>query len=142
LPKAERYVQQYVDFNRLSQAITGFCMQNQMETQVFPDQSVPPAYFQIQAKKAGAGRRIVGAARCMDIVVRGRPDDFEVQVAAGDWGKNLAPAVIVGIATLGIGLIWGGASAATYKAFEGKVWEFIRAQVYALRNTAPPNPPR
>jgi hypothetical protein len=142
LPKAERYVREFVDFNRLSQAITGFCMQNQMETQIFPDQSVPPAWFQIQATKESGGRKLTGSRRCMDIVVRGRPDDFEVQIAAGDWGKNLAPGLIVGVLTLGIGLIWTGTSAATYKSFEKKLWEFIRSQIYALRNTAPPNPPR
>ncbi len=136
LPKSERFEGKNVDLQRLADLIKNFGEANSFETRMVSDQTLPPSWFQIQALKTGKGRTIVGARRCLDVVIRGKPRDFEIVIGTGEWGKNIAASIITGTLTLGAGFIWAGVSAASYKRFEGKLWEYIKNQVNSLSNSA------
>jgi hypothetical protein len=73
----------------------------------------------------------------MDIVIKGRSNDFDVTIGSADWGKNIAASLITGTLTLGIGFLWAGASAVTYKVFEEKLWGYINDQIQLISNTYP-----
>lgn len=118
-----------IDLQRLALSIENYSRVNDFETRLFIDQTYPPSWFQVQSIKKGVGRTIIGARRCLDIIGRGRPDDLELSVGTGDWGKNIAASLITGTLTLGLGFVWAGASAIAYKVFEDKMWKFIRSQI-------------
>ncbi|MEE8402857.1 MAG: hypothetical protein V3R93_03805 [Candidatus Hydrothermarchaeaceae archaeon] len=130
------YTERNVDIQRLADAIEDFSKTNGFETKVYKDESSPATWFQLQSMKTGKGRTAVGARRCLDVVVRGQPDNFDVAICSGDWGKNITASLIVGTLTLGAGLLWAGASAVTYRLFEDKLWGYIQAQVSSLTETA------
>ena len=125
----------HVDLRSLAKSVEDFSKSNGFETRTNYDQRTPPTWFQIQSMKSGLGRTIVGARRCLTTVIRGDPDDFEVTIGTSDWGKNLTAALITGSLTLGIGFLWAGASAATYKMFEEKLTSYINDEVLRLSNT-------
>lgn len=137
MPRQERWQNKNVDLKKLASNIENYCVNNDFrETKITEDSSLPPTWFEVQAMKTDTLRTIVGARRCLDIVIKGHPNDFEVTLALGDWGKNLAASVITGTLTLGIGFIAAGASAVTYKMFEDKLWGYISEQVTSLTNSA------
>ena len=80
---------------------------------------------------------MVGARRCFDAIIRGDPNDFEVTIGTSRLGKNIAASIITDTLTLGIGFLWAGASAVTYKIFEDKLWGYINDQVQRLSNIGP-----
>lgn len=77
----------------------------------------------------------------MDIVIKGTLNDFEVTIGSADWGKNIAASLITGTLTLGIGFLWAGASAVTYKVFEEKLWRYINDQIQLISNVSYANAP-
>jgi hypothetical protein len=140
LPKTVSYAGRNVDLQKLANAIEDFSRTNGFEIRAYKDESSPPTWFQIQSMKTGKGRTAVGARRCLDVVIRGQPDNFDVAIGSGDWGKNITASLIIGTLTLGAGLLWAGASAVTYRLFEDKLWEYINSQVGSLTNTAAAKP--
>ena len=135
MPRTERFLGRNIDLHRLAVSIEAFNRTNGFESRTYSDQTYPPSWFQIQALKTGVGRTIVGARRCLDIIIRGRPPDFEISIGTSDWGKNIAASLITGTLTLGIGFLWAGASAITYKVFEDNLWNYIRSMIEALQNS-------
>lgn len=138
LPNTVRYSNRHVNLQSLAESVEDFSRSNGFETRTYYDQRNPPNWFQIQSMKTGVGRTVVGARRCLDTVIRGSPDDFEVTIGTSDWGKNIAASLITGTLTLGIGFLWAGASAVTYKIFEDKLWSYINDQVQRLANVEAP----
>lgn len=136
LSKTVSYTERGVDLQKLANAIEDFSEANGFETRTYEDESSPSTWFQIQSMKTGKGRTAVGARRCLDVVIRGQPDNFDVAIGSGDWGKNIMASLIVGTLTLGAGLLWAGASAVAYRLFEDKLWEYINVQVGSLTDTA------
>ena len=134
MPNTIRYSNKHVDLQSLAKAVEDFSRSNGFETRTYYDQRNPPCWFQIQSLKTGVGRTVVGARRCLDIIIKGGPDDFEVTIGSSDWGKNIAASVITGTLTLGLGFVWAGASAVTYKIFEDKLWSYINDQIQRLAN--------
>ena len=132
MPKTVRYVGKSIDLAKLADSVEAFSRTNGFETRTYNDRNIPPSWFEIQSLKTGVGRTIVGARRCLDTVVKGRSDDFDVTIGTADWGKNIAASLITGTLTLGIGFIWAGASALTYKVFEEKLWRYINHQIDSL----------
>ena len=110
MPKTVRYVGKSIDLAKLADSVEAFSRTNGFETRTYNDRNIPPSWFEIQSLKTGVGRTIVGARRCLDTVVKGRSDDFDVTIGTADWGKNIAASLITGTLTLGIGFIWAGAS--------------------------------
>jgi len=137
LPKTVRYVNRNIDLQRLAKSVEDFSKSNGFETRTYVDPNNPPTWFEVQSLKTGVGRTIVGARRCMDIVIKGRSNDFDVTIGSADWGKNIAASLITGTLTLGIGFLWAGASAITYKVFEEKLWGYINDQIQLISNIYP-----
>ena len=93
--------------------------------------------YHIRALKTQITRIIVGAARDVEVVVAGDPDNFTVVLIVGAWGKNLAisgatgfvvastiaaPAVIVGtVAAAGSYLITIKFEEQLYKRIEDEI---------------------
>ncbi|MCK4318657.1 hypothetical protein KAW53_07840 [Candidatus Bathyarchaeota archaeon] len=93
--------------------------------------------YHIRALKTQITRIIVGAARDVEVVVAGDPDNFAVVLIVGAWGKNLAisgatgfvvastiaaPAVIVGtVAAAGSYLITIKFEEQLYKRIEDEI---------------------
>lgn len=121
-----------MDLGRLAASIENYCNTHDFETRTIRK----AGFYQIQALKTDAVRTLIGARRCLDIVIKGHSNNFEVTVGTGDWGKNIAASAIVGAITLGVGMIAAGASAAAYKYFEEKLWSYVRKQVSSLTNSA------
>jgi hypothetical protein len=121
MPRTERFLGRNIDLYRLAVSIDAFNRTNGFESRTYSDQTYPPSWF--------------GARRCLDIIIRGRPQDFEIAIGTGDWGKNIAASLITGTLTLGIGFLWAGASAITYKVFEDNLWNYIRSMIEALQNS-------
>lgn len=101
-----------------------------------------PEWLRMQAKKEGMFRTAVGAARCIEVHIRGVPSAFEVELTTGDWGRNLATSAVVGALTLGAGWLTAGVSAVTYKQLEKKLFDYIHWQVDELKGSgvAPAQP--
>lgn len=140
LPKTVSYTERSVDLQRLADAIEDFSKTNGFEIETYKDEGSPPTWFQLQLVKTGKGRTVIGARRCLDVVIRGQPGNFDVAIGSGEWGKNITASIIVGTLTLGAGLLWAGASAVTYRLFEDKLWGHVNTQVGSLTNTAAAKP--
>jgi len=131
MSEAKRWLNQNVKLLRLAEAIEQYCKTNDFETQM----SKGVDWYNIQASKAGIARSIVGARRCLNVIVRGRAEDFEVAVGTGEWGKNIFASAVTGALTFGVGFLTAGASAVAYKYFEDQLWDFIKSQISALKNS-------
>lgn len=140
MPNTVRYSNRHIDLKSLANSVEDFSRSNGFETRTYYDQRNPPTWFQIQSLKTGVGRTVVGARRCLDTIIRGDPDDFDVTIGTSDWGKNIAASLITGTLTFGIGFLWAGASAVTYKVFEDKLWAYINDQVQRLSTIGAPAP--
>jgi len=132
MPKTVKYTDKNLDLSQLAKSVEAFSLTNGFETRIDNDSNTPPTWFEVQSMKTGVGRTVVGARRCLTIVIKGKPNDFDVTVGSADWGKNIAASLITGTLTLGLGFLWAGASAATYKIFEEKLWKHIEFQVNQL----------
>jgi len=135
MTKTERFSGQHVDLERLATRIETYLQENDFEVAFSKDPTGPPSWFLIQARKASALRTLAGARRSTDIAIKGKPDNFEVSIGTGEWGKNLltsAPLFIVpvvGIAATVTKLYAG-------KKFEGNLWKYIKDQVRFLRDSS------
>jgi hypothetical protein len=92
------------------------------------------AWYEIQAKKGGVLRTVGASRKAIHINIKGVPNNFEVEMGVGEWGKNVAAAAVL---TGGIGLIGLGFDA----EFKHKDWNKIKESVDSLENSykAPAN---
>jgi hypothetical protein len=79
----------------------------------------------VQAQKAEAWRKAVGASRAFNILIEGQPNDFYVEVGTGEWATNLAAGGIAAVLTGGFSLIGSGLAAGWSKKIEADIWNFI-----------------
>ena len=121
-----------VDLNKLADRVEHYLDKEGFETNI--DRT--PEWYRVQAKKKGMIRQVVGAARCFEVNIRGDPSAFQVEMATGEWGKNLAAGAVLGAVTLGVGWVGAGISAVTYRKLEEKVFDYIQWQVDELRGSA------
>ena len=124
-----------VDLERLATRIETYLQENKFEMAFSKDSSEPASWFFIQARKAGALRTAAGARRSTDITIRGSPDNIEVTVGTGEWGKNIitsAPLFIVPI----IGISATLAKLYVAKRFEDNLWRYIADQIKFLGGSA------
>jgi hypothetical protein len=121
-----------VDIEQLAKRSESFFQREGFETNI----DFSPEWYRIQAIKKGILRRAVGAARCIELHIRGDPKTFEVEMTTGEWGKNLAASAVMGAVTFGIGWVAAGVSALTYKRLEDKLWDYVQWQVDELRGSA------
>lgn len=121
-----------VDLKELSERVESFFKREGFNTHI----DTISQWYRIQAVKVGTLRRVVGAARCLEVNIRGDPNSFEVEMTTGDWGKNLAASAIVGALTFGLGWLAAGVSALTYKQLEERMWDYVQWQVDELKGSA------
>lgn len=135
MAKTERFTGVNVDLERLATRIETYLQENKFEVAYSKDPKEPSTWFFIQARKAGALRTAAGARRSTDIAVKGEPNNFEVSIGTGEWGKNLmmsAPLFIVPM----VGIVATVAKVYAGKKFEGNLRKYIRDQVQFLRDSA------
>lgn len=135
MAKTEKYTNLDADLERLATRIETYLQENKFEVAFSKDPSEPASWFFIQARKAGALRTAAGARRSTDITIRGQPDNFEVTIGTGEWGKNIitsAPLFIVPI----VGISATLAKLYVAKKFEDGLWKYIRDQARFLEGSA------
>lgn len=136
--KDERFTGFNVDLEKLAEHVVNYAKQNGFEYRVNKDPTAPPSWFQIQVDKKGLFRTVTGTRRSLDCIIRGHPEDFEVALGTGEWGKNIAAHGLIGVLTLGGALLAMGIGTATYKRGESKLWGSIRAKIESLRGSHKP----
>ncbi|GBC74263.1 hypothetical protein HRbin05_00298 [archaeon HR05] len=132
--KTERFTGLNVDLERLATRVQMYLQENGFEVAYSKDPTAPPSWFFIQARKISTLRSIAGARRSTDITIKGKPDDFEVTISTGEWGKNMlssAPLFIVPI----VGITATVAKLYTAKSFESNLWKYIKDQIRFLSNS-------
>lgn len=138
LGKDERFTGFNADLEKLADHVESWGKQHGFETRPNRDRTAPPSWFQIQLAKKSVVRTATGTRRSMDCVIRGHPEDFEVALGTGEWGKNIAAHGLIGVFTLGGALVAMGVGTALYKRTESKLWGSIRAKIETLRNSHKP----
>ncbi len=134
MAKTERFTDLNVDLERLATRVQLYLQDNGFEVAYSKDPTEPASWFFIQARKVSALRTVAGARRSTDITIKGRPDDFEVTIGTGEWGKNMLASVplfivpIVGITATVVKLYTG-------KSFESNLWKYIKDQIRFLSNS-------
>ncbi len=134
MAKTERFTNLDTDLERLSTRVQTYLQENKFEVAFSKDPSEPASWFFIQARKAGALRTAAGARRSTDITIRGDPNNFEVTIGTGEWGKNIitsAPLFIVPI----VGISATLAKLYVAKKFEDNLWKYIRDQARFLEGS-------
>lgn len=135
MAKTVRYTNLNIDLERLATRVETYLQENKFEMAFSKDPSEPASWFFIQARKAGALRTAAGARRSTDITIKGLPNDFEVTIGTGEWGKNIitsAPLFIVPI----VGISATLAKLYVAKKFEDNLWKYIKDQAYFLKESA------
>ncbi|MGA9382270.1 MAG: SHOCT domain-containing protein [Phormidium sp.] len=82
------------------------------------------AWF-VQAQKTEGWRKAVGASRAFNILIKGQPNEFSVEVGTGEWVSNLTAGGVAALLTGGTTLIVSGLAAGWSKKIEGDIWSFI-----------------
>ncbi|MBI2125799.1 MAG: zinc ribbon domain-containing protein [Thaumarchaeota archaeon] len=136
--KDERFTEFNVDLEKLADHVEKYGKEKGFEVGVNKDTTAPPSWFQIQMHKKGLFRTVTGTRRSLDCVIRGHPEDFEVAVGTGEWGKNIAAAGLIGVLTVGGAILTMGVGTVTYKRTESQLWGGIRAKIESLRNSHKP----
>lgn len=134
MAKTEKFTQLDVELERLATRVEAYLQENKFEVAFSKDPSEPASWFFIQARKAGALRTAAGARRSTDITIRGHPDNFEVTIGTGEWGKNIitsAPLFIVPI----VGIAATLAKLYVAKKFEDSLWKYVRDQARFLESS-------
>lgn len=135
MAKTRRFSHADIDLERLATRIETYLQENDFEVAFSKDPSEPASWFFIQARKAGLLRTAAGARRSTDITIRGSPDDFEVTIGTGEWGKNIitsAPLFIVPV----VGVTATLAKLYVAKRFEDNLWRYIEDQIRFLSGSA------
>lgn len=135
MAKTQRFSGDDTDLERLGTRVETYLQESKFEVAFSKDTSEPASWFFIQARKAGALRTVAGARRSTDITISGSPDDFQVTIGTGEWGKNIvtsAPLFIVPI----VGITATLAKLYVAKRFEDSLWRYITDQVKFLNGSA------
>jgi len=101
--------------------------------------------FHLRAIKTNVTRIIVGAARDIELVIAGEPNNFAVAIMVGAWGKNIAISSVTGFViasavagpALAAGTLAAAGSFLTARAFEDKLHKDIETLVEAHSMTEP-----
>lgn len=94
--------------------------------------------YHIRAVKTQVTRIIVGAARDVEVVIAGDPDNFAVVLIVGAWGKNLAvsgatgfvvASTVAGPAAAVVGTVAAAGSYLTAVKFEERLLKRIEEEI-------------
>jgi len=106
-----------VDLKQLTEKIKKFFYADKFsEVQSFDDPS--GNFIQIQARKTGVFRTLTSQRKAIQVIIRGDPNNFQISLSSGEWGKNITAGALL---SLEISLVGLGLNA----LFNKKVWNFI-----------------
>lgn len=131
--KNELFIGKNVSLDRLATRIETYLQENKFEVGLSKDQN--SSIYLIQARKAGFLRTASGSRRSTDIKISGKPDNFEIDVGTGEWGKNLVTSAPLFIVPM-VGIAATITKLYTAKKFESNLWNFVKDQVSFLKDTA------
>jgi len=127
LVKETQWIGRNVDLKLFSQRIRKF-FEDDGFSQIRSDEDPHGSWYEIQAMKTGILRTLGSSRKAINIVIKGEPNKFEVEMGVGEWGKNIGIAALL---TGGIGLIGLGFDI----RFQNKLWNFIKESVDSLSNS-------
>jgi len=125
--KGAHWKNKNVDLKKLAEKLVDFFYADGF-SEVRQEESADKIQYVVQAKKAGVARTLTSTRKVITIVIKGNPNEFQVEVGTGEWGKGVAMAVVL---TGLIGVVGLGFNA----AFREKVWTEIRLAVKSLEDT-------
>lgn len=131
MAKEHTWVHKNVELSLLASEIEKF-FRNDGFSDVMADKDPNGAWFEIQAAKKGAAQTLVASRKALHVIIRGEPNNFMISMTQGEWGKNVAAALLIPVVGW-IGL-FGGLPMTAY--FYKKVRKFIESTVEKLENTA------
>ena len=126
--KGAHWKNKNVDLKKLAGKLVDFFYADGF-SEVRQEESADKTQYVIQAKKAGVARTLTSTRKVITIVIKGNPNEFQVEVGTGEWGKGVAMAVVL---TGLIGVVGLGFNA----AFREKVWTEIRLAIKSLEDTS------
>lgn len=138
MAKTQRFFDCCLDINRLVTRITTYLQDHNFEVALSKDKDNPPTWGFIQARKNGTLRTAIGARRSINISVNGTPDNIEITIGTGEWGKNLlssAPLFVIPV----IGIAATLTKFYTAKRFESNLWKYTKEQIIHLKDSCPIN---
>ena len=127
--KGAHWKNKNVDLKKLAEKLVDFFYADGF-SEVRQEESADKIQYVVQAKKAGVARTLTSTRKVITIVIKGNPNEFQVEVGTGEWGKGVAMAVVL---TGLIGVVGLGFNA----AFREKVWTEIRLAIKSLEDTTP-----
>ncbi len=136
--KTQRFFDCSLDINRLATRITTYLQDHNFEVALSKDKEHPATWCFVQARKNGIIRTTTGTRRSINISVNGTPDNVEVTIGSGEWGKNLlssAPLFVIPV----IGIAATLTKFYTAKRFESNLWKYIREQIIHLKDSCSTN---
>ena len=84
--------------------------------------------YTVQARKGGVLRTLSSSRKVLTITIHGEPNNFQISVGTGEWGKGIAVAVVL------TGII-GAAGLGLNAMYREKVWKNIKQIVNTLENS-------
>ena len=126
--KGAHWKNKNVDLKKLAGKLVDFFYADGF-SEVRQEESANKTQYVIQAKKAGVARTLTSTRKVITIVIKGNPNEFQVEVGTGEWGKGVAMAVVL---TGVIGVVGLGFNA----AFREKVWTEISLAIKSLEDTS------
>ena len=126
--KGAHWKNKNVDLKKLAGKLVDFFYADGF-SEVRQEESADKIQYVVQAKKAGVARTLTSTRKVITVVIKGNPNEFQVEVGTGEWGKGVAMAVVL---TGLIGVVGLGFNA----AFREKVWTEIRLAVKSLEDTS------
>ena len=131
-----------VDLNRLYASIKK--MLEEEKFRIVKDDVTENAYH-LRAVKTQVTRIIIGAARDVEVVVAGDPDNFAVVLIVGSWGKNLAISGATGFVVAStvaapavvVGTVAAAGSYLTAIKFEEQLYKRIEEEIRKQKQSTP-----
>lgn len=134
MAKNKNFNDKSVDLERLSNRIISYLESEEFEVAFSKDSNVPAKWYLVQARKISTLRTIAGIRRSTDISIKGDPNNFEISISNGEWGKNLAAsAPLIFVPVIGIGATLGKIYLG--KVFENNLWDYVLDQISSLQGS-------
>jgi hypothetical protein len=123
------------DLEKLYASVKDFLLKENFK--IVKDDVTEKAYH-LRAVKTHVTRIIIGAARDVEVVIAGDPNNYAVIVLVGAWGKNMAVSATAGFilastvaapAALAVGSVAAAGSYLTAKMFEDNLHDRIASNI-------------
>jgi hypothetical protein len=129
--KKEKFYDLNVELERLATRIQNYLQENDFEMSFSKDPTEPSSWYLIQGRKIG---QLTYKRNSTDISIKGIPNNFEITIEKGNWGKHLET-IPVWFAVPAIGITGTLANHYKSKNFEDNLWKYIKDQINFLKNS-------